>query len=254
MNKEAYKRYLEDQKYLGECGLDTAYLTRALINLSNCRTVYINDTNQPWGAASQKRQTGVFPTSSMGHVENVDSIKRTVGVVLTAIMASQVSLDLLEISPDFNREAVSPEMLPLWSDISLSQPLSKLTLVTSLTLMINPETRSNSNAWTQNLLNFIGLFPALEELLLYFYLCDESSRISALSTSLQLQFLRVLRIDSANCVEDDLATLFLNHKDTLREFYLDGVDIMEGKGSWTSLECIIKEKLSVEKFSHIEYE
>lgn len=149
---------------------------------------------------------------------------------------------------------MSPEMLPLWSDISLSQPLSKLTLVTSLTLMINPETRSHSNAWTQNLLNFIGLFPALEALLLYFYLRDESSWISRLSTSLQLQFLRVSRIDSANCTEDDLATLFLNHKDTLREFYLDGVDIIEGKGSWTSLECSIKEKLSVEKFSHIEYE
>jgi hypothetical protein len=146
VNEEAYKRCLEDQKRLGECGLDTAYLTRALINLSNCKTVCVNDTHRPWGAASQKRQTGVFPTSSIGHVESVDYVKRTVKVVLAAIIASQVSLDLLDISPGFNREAMSPEMLPLWPDISLGQPLSQLIPVTSLFLMINPETRGNSNS------------------------------------------------------------------------------------------------------------
>ena len=39
MNEEAYKRCLEDQKRLGDRELDTAYLTRALINLSNCKAV-----------------------------------------------------------------------------------------------------------------------------------------------------------------------------------------------------------------------
>ncbi|KAH8595094.1 hypothetical protein B0O99DRAFT_512714 [Bisporella sp. PMI_857] len=253
VNKEAYKRCLEDQKHLGECGLDTVYLMRALINLSNCKTVCINDTNRPWGAASQKRQTGVFPTSSMGHVESIDYIKRTVRVVLTAIMASQVSLDLLEISPGFNREAISPEMLPLWPDICLGEPLSQLTLVTSLALMINPETHLRSNEWTQDLLNFIGLFPALKEFSLYFYGHDEDGRLGTLSTSLRLPSLRVLSITAVDCAEDDLATLFLNHKDTLREIHLDSIDIIEGKGSWTSLECTVGEKLSIEKFSLVEY-
>ena len=252
VNEEAYKHCFEDQQSLRDGGLDSAYLTRALINLSNCKTVSINDTNQPWGAASQKRQTGVFPMTSMGHVESVEFIKRTVQVVLTAIMASQVSLDLLEIFPGFNREAMSPEMLPLWSEISLSQPLSKLTLVTSLVLMINPETSSSSNAWAQDLLSFIRLFPALKEFSLYFYGRDENGRLGSLSNSLQLPSLRTLSIDAVDCTEDDLVTLFLNHKDTLREIYLDSIYIMEGKGSWTSLERIVEEKLSVETFSHVD--
>jgi hypothetical protein len=50
-----------------------------------------------------------------------------------------------------------------------------------------------------------------------------------------------------------LATLFLNHKDILREIHLDSIDIIEGKGSWTSLECMVEEKLSIEKFSHVVY-
>jgi hypothetical protein len=56
-----------------------------------------------------------------------------------------------------------------------------------------------------------------------------------LSTSLRLQFLKVLSITAADCAEDDLATPFLNHKDTLREIHLDYVNIMEKKGSWAFL-------------------
>lgn len=254
VNEEAYKHCLEDQKRLGECGLDTAYLTRALINLSKCRAVYINDTHRPWGAASQKRQTGVRPTSSIGRVESIDYIKRTLKVVLAAIMASQVSLDLFEISPGFNRQAISPEMLPLWQDFHLGQSMSQPTPFTCLSLMIDPKTQTHSTAWTQELLNFINLFPDLKEFSLYFYERDEDGRLGTLSNSLRLQSLRVLSITAADCTEDVLATLFLNHKETLKEIYLDSVDIIEGKGSWTSLECTVEEKLSVEKFSHVEHE
>jgi hypothetical protein len=114
--------------------------------------------------------------------------------------------------------------------------------------MISPETRRNSNAWGQDLLNLIGLFPALQEFSLYFYPHDENRRLGTLSTSLQLQNLRVLSITITDCAEDDLATLFLNHKDTLREIHLDIVNIIEGKGSWMSLEYTVEEQLSVESF------
>lgn len=119
--------------------------------------------------------------------------------------------------------------------------------------MINSETRRISNAWTQDLLNFIGLFPALKEFSLYFYPRDEDGRLRTLSTSLRLQSLRALSITATDCAGDDLATIFLNHKDTLTEIHLDIVNSIEGKGSWTSLECTVKEQLSVEEFSHVEY-
>jgi len=254
VDTEAYKRYLADQKYMVESGLDTAYLTRALINLSNCKVVRINDTNRTWGAASQKRHTGVFPTTSMDFSESIDYLKRLVRVVLAAIMASQVSLDLLEISPGFNREAMGPQMLPARPDLCISQSLSQLTPLTSLSLMIDPGIRSDAESWTRKLLQFIELFPALPELSLGFYPHDEEGRLSALSTSLRLQYLQVLSIDWADCSEEDLARLFLNHKDTLREINLDCVFIKEGRGSWQSLRQTVQEQLSIEKFSQLNCE
>ncbi len=251
VDEEAYERCLQDQKRLGHNGLDTISLTRALVNLLNCKTVCINDMNRPWGAASQKRQTGIFPTTSMRRVESIDYIKHTVRVVLTAIISSQVSLDHLDISPGFNREPMSPEMLPLWSDIGISQSLSQLTLVTSLNIMIDPKSNKKANVWAEDLSNFVGLFPALKQLSLDFDPCIEDGGLRTLSTSLILPSLRVLSISGAECTEDDLATMFLNHKDTLREIYLVVVDIIEGKGSWASLEDTVENKLSVEKFSRV---
>ena len=102
-------------------------------------------------------------------------------------------------------------------------------------------------------MNFIGLFLTLKEFSLYFYGRDEDGRLGTLSTSLRLPSLWVLSITVVDCAKDDLATLFLNYKDTLREIHLDSIDIIEGKGSWTSLECTVQEKLSIEKFSHVEY-
>lgn len=252
INEEAYQHYLADQKRVGECGLDSAYLTRAIINLSNCKRIYVNDTHRPWGAASQKRQTGVRPTSNMECMDSVDYIKRTVKVVLAAIMASQISLDLFEISPGYNRQAMSPEMLPLWQDIYLSRPLSQPTRVACLSLMINPKPSGRYQTWAQDLVAFIELFPALEKLSLYFFDCVvKNGGLKALSTSLRLPFLKVLSITSADCAENDLATLFLGHKDTLREIELDCVDIIEGEESWTSLKLIVHEHLSVEKFYRV---
>jgi hypothetical protein len=92
-------------------------------------------------------------------------------------------------------------------------------------------------------IEFYRSFPDLKEFSLYFYGRDEGGRLGTLSSSLRLQSLRVLSITAANCTEDFLATLFVNHKDTLKEIYLDSVDIIEGKGSWTSLEYTVEENL-----------
>lgn len=98
-------------------------------------------------------------------------------------------------------------------------------------------------------MTFIGLFLALKELSLHFYPGNNYRRLVTLSTSLRLPCLRVLLITATKCTKDDLATLFLNYKDTLREIYLDCVNIIKEKGSWTSLELMVKEQLSVKNFS-----
>lgn len=252
VNKEAYKSCLEDQRRFGKCGLDTAYLTYALVNLTNCKTVRISDTHQPWGACSQQRKTGVYPTSNMGCSESIVRLKGTIRVVLTAIIASQISLDHFEISTGFNREALCPELLPLRRDIFLCQPSPQLTHVTYLFLTIDPENKEKPDTWVQDLVSFLELFVALKQFGLCFYPRDELRRLGSLSTGLRLESLEFLSLAEADCAEDDLATLFRNHKDTLREIHLDTVDIVKGEGSWMSLERTVKEELSVEKFIHVD--
>jgi hypothetical protein len=74
------------------------------------------------------------------------------------------------------------------------------------------------------------------------------------SASLQLQSLDFLSLAEADCAESDLATLFLNHKDILTEIHLDRVEIAKGEGSWASLERMVNEELSLEKFVHLGHE
>ncbi|RDL30176.1 uncharacterized protein BP5553_10454 [Venustampulla echinocandica] len=110
----------------------------ALTSLSNCKTARIGGTNRPWGAASQKRHTRVFPTLSMEFIESIEFLKRAIKVVPAAIMASQISLDLLEISSGLNREVMGCEMPP-FGQASEGQPLSRLALLTFLSLRSTPK-------------------------------------------------------------------------------------------------------------------
>lgn len=251
VNGQAYKCCLEDQKRLQACGLDIAYLTLALINLSDCKSVSISDTHQPWGARSRKRQTGVFPTSNMGHKDSVVFVRHTVQVVLSAVILSKIRLDYLGIYPGYNRYALRPELLPLQREISLSRPIPQLSLITYLFLMIDPENVEKPDSWLRDFLSFLELFPALKQFGLCFHPRDEVRRLRSLSTSLRLESLEFLSLAEADCSENDLASLFRNHEGTLDTIHLDMVDIIDGEGSWASLECIVRNELSVEKFVHL---
>lgn len=81
-------------------------------------------------------------------------VKRTIQVVLTAIIGSQISLDYFGIHPGFNRYALSPEPLPHHRDTYLCKPLLQLFQVTYLFLTIDPDNEENPDAWEQDLLSF----------------------------------------------------------------------------------------------------
>lgn len=100
----------------------------------------------------------------------------------------------------------------------------------------------------------LKLFLGLKQFGLYFHPRDEIGRLRLLLTSLRLEFLEFLSLAEADCSENDLAALFLNHKITLNELHLDMVDIVQGEGSWASLERTVKEELSVETFIHLDHE
>jgi hypothetical protein len=248
VNAKAYNRYLDDQNDLRESELDMAYLTHAFINLPNCKTIVVGDTHQPWGAASQKKHTGVSPTSSIMLGESIEFVTRLFRVVFAAVIASHLALEAIDISIGFDREAISPDMLAL-PKLCSKLLQSRLTSLSTLLLMVNPDNGMSSRTWASGLVKFINLFPNLNRLGLTFELCDEQRRLRAISKVLRLRCLRVLKIDAVECTENDLARLFLNHKNTLKEIDLTRIWFLDGKGSWRSLTRTIREQLSIENLT-----
>ena len=113
VNEAEYKRCFDDQTYLKESGLDAAYLTQALVNLPNSRTIIVDDLHRPWGAVSQKIQTGVFPTSKIMMPASICFVKREIRVILAAVIASCLSIEEFHIFFELNRHPINPVMLAL---------------------------------------------------------------------------------------------------------------------------------------------
>jgi hypothetical protein len=256
INLDAYYCYLADQHYMAGSGLDLALLTRAMCNLPNCKTVRIDDAGLPWGAVLQKSHTGVFPGSGLDNGGNYSVLytKRIIEVVLTAIIASQISLERFELVPSIDQDTISPNLFPGQSRLYTPLRPSQLPQVASLHILINPDHGEPPDVWAENLLNFLEFFPTLQDLNLEFSEVDEDQRLATLSHMLQLPCLRSLSISESRCSKDDLSTLFLNHKDTLKEIQLRNIDLMEGEKSWHSLEDTVRSHLSIEKFSHLDVE
>jgi hypothetical protein len=239
VNQQEYDRHLEDQRYMMESGLDTAYLTHALAALPNCKAIGFTSNGWPWGAISQARQTGLFPTSSTWMPESLVFAKRALKVILAAVIASRIPLEELDISDTSN---ITSDMLAIPERCS-QQIQSRLTGLEYLTLSVKPQTGPR---WAGSVLEFITAFPALArlELLLVYQGSDKYIRITSICESLHVQALRCLMIGGASCTENELALLLLRHRDTLEEIELLGVDIMTG-GSWQSLLHIIRDELSI---------
>lgn len=253
VDEREYKRHVDDQNYLRESGLDTAYLTQALAHLPNCRTITIDDERRPWGAASIKRQMGAFPTSSIDLEESARFVKRALRVILTAVVASRLPLEALNICPGFNREAIGPDMLAL-PELCSNQLRSCLTSLDALDIMLNPNASGSLDDWRRGLVNFVMLFPDLGRFRLSFYTRDEEQRFRTISESLRLQRLRVLELSAVQCTEDDLARFILACKGTLREVGFDLIGIIAGGGTWQSLLCKIRDELSLVRLRMIDCE
>jgi hypothetical protein len=248
VDEQKYEQQWNDQLYLGESGLDTAYLTHIFLNATNCKTVLISDSYRPWGAGFLKRETGVYPKSDIEHPDSRRFVRRALRVIFAAVTASGIPLEAFELRVGYGRETVSPDMLTLPEVCSNRLPFS--TTLTILFLTINHETNGEPDVWARDLTNFIMLFPQLEQLVLDFDSRTDPQAIRAVSKILCLQHLLSLEIAGMDCMEGDLARLLITHKDTLRAIYLDCVGIVGkgSKGSWPSLLCKIRDQLSITCF------
>ncbi|RYP80012.1 hypothetical protein DL770_006414 [Monosporascus sp. CRB-9-2] len=243
LNHQEYNLLLEEQNFMMESGLNTAYITQALSSFSNVETVIVNNANRPWGATTQKRLTGLFPTNDMDDYDSIEFVKRALLVTFAAIVASKVSLRELDIVAGCNDEAISPDML-IFPKPYLQYFQSLPTSLTSLSLAVSPGRRMGQNdRWASDLMGFMNIFPHIQRLELGFDPRDEHKRFSHIAQVLRLQNLQDVNINGVDCSAEDLVVFLLDHKNTLKEVTLSCIGIPGGRECWQSLLRTVRDKL-----------
>ncbi|KAK3368711.1 hypothetical protein B0H63DRAFT_489006 [Podospora didyma] len=245
VNRPAYERLLEDQKFMMESGLNTTYLTQAIAAFPNLETVVVDDAFKPWGAAAQERQTGVPMANGIEDLDSIEFVVQTLRGIVLAIAASNISLYELDIAIGRLEGGISPDMLvfprPVLRYIQ-SHPIN----LTSLCLSVSPRNRTHPNSeLVGELLGFITGFPGLQRLSLEFNYREEHEHFPAISQTLRLPGLRYLGIDAVQCTESELGTLLLGHKDSLEEVSFSLINIISEGGSWQSLLATMRDELSI---------
>lgn len=242
VNTDAYNRYRNDQKYMAECGMDTAYLTLALAALPNCKTIVLSAWGRPWGARSLAKQIGLWPSTDPDTIDRGDSARHALQVLLAATVASGISLeklDILFIPPDssVSRYDFVPEL-------AAQQIHTRLIDLKTLCLIISSDSYHISNSSPGSLMQFLGLFPTVELLELRMGGRNKADFFTMVAGALHMTALCDLQLHGVNCTVNALAKLLCRHQSTLKDVLFNDVHIREDQG-WQLILYIIREKLGV---------
>ncbi|KAK4238942.1 hypothetical protein C8A03DRAFT_14647 [Achaetomium macrosporum] len=246
LDKVAYTSLWEEQEHIIMSGLAQAYITRALISLTNIEAVVISNMHRPWGALAHGRQTGLPPTNALDDYEEVPFLGHVLRITLTAIATSGAALSSLAITAGLPREAIVPDILrPSESHFQYYKNLPPS--LTELTLNVSAEaTRGAEDRWADDLSAFIGVFRQLTQLDLVIKPVDfgpQVNRLKQLAPKLQLPNLECLGLYRAYCSVQDLGAFIVRHKATLQSVTLVRVGVSGGIGHWRSLFALLRDHL-----------
>ena len=246
LDKVAYTSLREEQQHIIMSGLAQAYITQALISLTNIEAVVISNMHRPWGALAHGQQTGRPPTNVLDDYEEVPFLGQVLRITLTAIATSGAALSSLAITAGLPREAIGPDILrPSESHFQYYKNLPPS--LTELTLNVSAEaTRGAGDRWADDLSAFIGVFRQLTQLDLVIAPVSfrrQVDRLKQLAPKLQLPNLQCLGLYKAYCSVLDLGALIVRHKATLQSVTLVRVGISGGIGHWRSLFALFHDHL-----------
>ncbi|RKK83740.1 hypothetical protein BFJ69_g2477 [Fusarium oxysporum] len=256
-NAHAVKKALDnsDSEVLvrTECG--TECLSRALLNLTNCRRIGIRSAYRIQGAG-QHISTKRGPKTTQILANEAKLAYRVIQAVLTAVAISQLQIEILDIRIGSSAEiksCITPDLLigPSVAIIAKSRLISlrRLHLVLNPN---NPKLATDSSAWVPSFLHFIGLLPDLSELALEFEGRDTRGRFAQLCTLMRIPKLRALTVGWTDCTSMELTFLLLRHRKTLREINFDSVGLMDDVEAWRWLVETIRDSLNIGFFSMTE--
>ncbi|RAL04903.1 uncharacterized protein BO80DRAFT_346632, partial [Aspergillus ibericus CBS 121593] len=164
-----YRTYLADQNNLLSSGLAVAYLSSIFSKAKNCKTLIIDDDHRAWGANFLKRETGVYPTTTLDSLESQDFIASAFQTILIALTASGLRIETFQVYAGCVTVPINPEILSPCPVLWLS-PLPFATSLTNLALAVDSGDNYalDSETWPSTLTQFIHCFPRLEKLELTF--------------------------------------------------------------------------------------
>jgi hypothetical protein len=203
------------------------------------------------GGLPTSRETGCYPSLNINNKYSAAFFKQIVHVLIAAMTASRIPILDLAINTHIERIHVQPNIL-LFPTPCLNHAPWVTTLAT-LQLTVDPGYGQEPTAWSKPLAGFIMRFPQLDCLDLYFNTHVEQPAFHALSELLSLPRLRVLNLRGVDCLPEDLLRIFISHRSSLREIYLDsiGLSTLTG-GSWRTLLVSIRENLQITKFRMVQ--
>jgi hypothetical protein len=249
IDTNTYLRCLEDQERLVRTEYAITSLTQTMTHLTQCKRIVIDDSNHPWGLHQIKRSIGVLPQRSLTFesAKSVDFIRHLIHAVLTAVIASKLQIEELEISLGGlmeNANRISPQMLPGPSFVFLARALP-ITSLRYLHIVLDPCLPESSYGlpWEHGLAEFVSLFPQLSQVLLEFDGRDNLGRFSSVSPLLYFPKLEMLTLSCIDCTSEELVCLLLRHKETLQEIIFDSIDVTDGRGGWLHLIKSIRNSL-----------
>ncbi|KAK4108880.1 hypothetical protein N656DRAFT_783517 [Canariomyces notabilis] len=246
LDKAAYTSLWEEQEHMIMSGLAQAYITQALISLTNIEAVVISNRHRPWGALALGRQTGLPPTNAVDDYEEVPFLGRLLRITLTAIATSGAALSSLTITAGLPREAIVPDILRL-PESHLQYYKSLPPSLTELTLNVSAEARRGAgDRWADDVSAFIGVFRQVTQLDLVIKPVDygpQVDRLKQLVPKLQLPNLEGLGLYRAYCSIQDLGGFIMRHKATLQSVTLVRVGVSDGIGHWRSLFALMRDHL-----------
>ncbi|KAF5228021.1 hypothetical protein FAUST_11374 [Fusarium austroamericanum] len=235
VNQRQYQQYLLDQADMAQTNFDIRCLTQALASLKNCKEISISTSIQAWGLRRMRRSIGILPQRGLTFQskESIRKVHYIIQVILGAIAASKISVEVLIFEPKMmleNSNRISPFML---MGPSSESPLDDVV---------------SGREWGPDLVRFLRLLPALSDLELEFGYRDEAGRFSEIAKELYIPKLERFSLLLSDTTKEDLAILLLRHHRTLRAVYLDAIQLVGDLTAWHWLLDISWRSLQLDKF------
>lgn len=260
LNSDAYLALWKDQEQLIKTQYALICLTRAMSNLTYCKSIAFNDSNRPWGLDRLEETIGILPqrTLTFASTKSAELIHHIMHVVLTAVAASELEIEDLDFSIGSlmeNANRISPHMLPILPTHITSLRHLHLLVDSDNPIIdsVNPQFSDfDPSSWGSGLVEFIRLFPQLSHFTLNFEYREDLNRFSGFSPHLYIPKLEALTLGMMDCSGEDLADLLLRHRDSLREISFDSINLIFGtESSWNLLIKNIHDNLDITYFSMV---